>query len=160
MRFHNQLYDLFSAYLLLLQVGRVVLNALLYPGIKTGKQKNNVVAIFHTSVIHSHIVSFWFYVCFGHELEGGRISPQVEGIYITFVHCFLSVASIFFVGWWWRQQSCCTDFLVENQIRRGTWQTCSCYSRLCPYGVRGDGATLLYTSWREQKRGQPLVPIL
>ncbi|XP_019155801.1 PREDICTED: uncharacterized protein LOC109152617 [Ipomoea nil] len=30
-------------------VGRVVLNALLYPGIKTNMQKNSIVAIFHTS---------------------------------------------------------------------------------------------------------------
>lgn len=32
------------------QVGRVLLNALLYPGIKTNPQKNSLVAIFHTSV--------------------------------------------------------------------------------------------------------------
>ncbi|CAH9094213.1 unnamed protein product [Cuscuta epithymum] len=31
------------------EVGRVVLNALLYPGIKTNLQKNSVVSIFHTS---------------------------------------------------------------------------------------------------------------
>ncbi|KAL3818121.1 hypothetical protein ACJIZ3_004026 [Penstemon smallii] len=30
-------------------VGKVLLNALLYPGIKTNKQKNSIVAIFHTS---------------------------------------------------------------------------------------------------------------
>ncbi|KDO63575.1 hypothetical protein CISIN_1g0289971mg, partial [Citrus sinensis] len=30
-------------------VGRVLLNALLYPGIKTNLQKNSIVAIFHTS---------------------------------------------------------------------------------------------------------------
>ncbi|KAH1106279.1 hypothetical protein J1N35_010047 [Gossypium stocksii] len=30
-------------------VGKVFLNALLYPGIKTSAQKNSVVAIFHTS---------------------------------------------------------------------------------------------------------------
>ncbi|KAK4590883.1 hypothetical protein RGQ29_021182 [Quercus rubra] len=30
-------------------VGKLLLNALLYPGIKTNLQKNSVVAIFHTS---------------------------------------------------------------------------------------------------------------
>ncbi|GMP96141.1 hypothetical protein CsSME_00044913 [Camellia sinensis var. sinensis] len=32
-------------------VGKVLLNALLYPGIKTNMQKNSIVAIFHTAVI-------------------------------------------------------------------------------------------------------------
>jgi hypothetical protein len=33
-----------------LQVGKLLLNALLYPGIKTNLQKNSVVAIFHSLV--------------------------------------------------------------------------------------------------------------
>lgn len=34
------------------QVGKLLLNALLYPGIKTNSQKNSIVAIFHTAVIN------------------------------------------------------------------------------------------------------------
>lgn len=41
------------------QVGKLLLNALLYPGIKTNMpQKNAVVAIFHTSVMH--LIFFMF----------------------------------------------------------------------------------------------------
>lgn len=42
---------IFLPILYLLQVGKILLNALLYQGIKTNLQKNSIVAIFHTSVI-------------------------------------------------------------------------------------------------------------
>lgn len=35
----------------LIQVGKILLNALIYPGIKMSLQKNSIVAIFHTAVI-------------------------------------------------------------------------------------------------------------
>lgn len=49
------------------QVGRVLLNALLYPGIKTNLQKNSIVAIFHTSVNHINMIFFLAFnlYCFG-----------------------------------------------------------------------------------------------
>lgn len=37
------------------QVGKLLLNALLYPGIRTNLQKNSLVAIFHTSVKHTDV---------------------------------------------------------------------------------------------------------
>lgn len=47
-------YFVRSSYVLLYlywwQVGKILLNALLYPGIKTNLQKNSLVTIFHTSV--------------------------------------------------------------------------------------------------------------
>ncbi|MBA0554622.1 hypothetical protein Golob_013716, partial [Gossypium lobatum] len=45
----NLIHALTSITFYWLQVGKVLLNALLYPGIKTSAQKNSIVAIFHTS---------------------------------------------------------------------------------------------------------------
>lgn len=42
--------DVNFCYLWWWQVGKILLNALLYPGIKTNQQKNSIVAIFHTAV--------------------------------------------------------------------------------------------------------------
>jgi hypothetical protein len=41
-------------------VGKVLLNALLYPGIKTNPQKNSLVAIFHTAVMHFNSYFYTF----------------------------------------------------------------------------------------------------
>ncbi|MBA0853049.1 hypothetical protein Goshw_012836, partial [Gossypium schwendimanii] len=51
----NLIHALTSITFYWLQVGKVLLNALLYPGIKTSAQKNSVVAIFHTSLIHMEV---------------------------------------------------------------------------------------------------------
>ncbi|KAH8521866.1 hypothetical protein H0E87_002775 [Populus deltoides] len=42
-------------------VGKVLLNALLYPGIKTNPQKNSLVAIFHTAVMRFNSLYWHFY---------------------------------------------------------------------------------------------------
>lgn len=64
-RLQSLLIVFFPAYSsLVLQVGKLLLNASLYPGIKTNLQKNAVVAIFHTSVIPCFfvIVSFFSFI--------------------------------------------------------------------------------------------------
>lgn len=54
------------------QVGKVLLNALIYPGIKTTTQKNSIVAIFHTAVIYIDsefcIVTNYSSISFSHKL--------------------------------------------------------------------------------------------
>lgn len=47
----------------------MLLNALIYPGIKTNSQKNSIVAIFHTAVIHfavAYMNSLEFFIVLGY----------------------------------------------------------------------------------------------
>lgn len=53
-----------SIFLMLLQVGKLLLNALLYPGIKMNIQKNTITTIFHTLVIANETEFYNLIVCF------------------------------------------------------------------------------------------------
>lgn len=74
-------------------VGKVLLNALLYPGIKMIAQKNSVVAIFHTSVIHMEVKYLDLFVIPFSNLGILFCSDQVSTLRLFIFFVFLSIAS-------------------------------------------------------------------